>query len=81
MTRDDLVAFVPLDKATAKSKGKKDENGQPKGWDMPAPPLFKALQERTNGRVVISDANEPLPQAAKDAGVRATSTYVDYFLE
>jgi hypothetical protein len=73
MTRDDLVAFVPLDKETAKKQGTK-------GWEMPAPGLFKALQEKTSRRVVISDVNESLSPEAEAAGVRATPTYVDYFV-
>jgi hypothetical protein len=31
MQSEDLVAFVPLDKATAKKQGKKDARGIPKG--------------------------------------------------
>jgi hypothetical protein len=74
MTRDDLVAFIPLDQATAQSMGTK-------GWEMPAPPLFKALKKRAGKRVVISDTTEKLTQEAKDAGVIATDTYIDYYLE
>ena len=74
MTREDLVAFVPLDEATAKAQGKK-------GWDMPAGPLFTALRDKTKERVVISDVTKTIPQAASTAGVLATGTYVDYFLK
>lgn len=82
MTRDDLVAFIPLDKTTAAAQGKRDPiTGKPRGWDMPASPLFKALNERAKNRVVISDRNESVPQEAMDAGVRATPTYVDYYLK
>jgi hypothetical protein len=82
MIRDDLVAFIPLDRATAASQGKKDPaTGKPKGWEMPAPPLFRALQERTTQRVVISDAKEALTTEAQQAGVIATDTYIDYFLQ
>jgi hypothetical protein len=80
MQHDDLVAFIPLDKATAKKQGKKDEKGKPKGWDMPARPLFTALKERAKKRVVISDAKEKLTPEATAAGVIATDTYIDYFL-
>lgn len=73
MTRDDLVAFIPLDKKTAASQGKK-------GWEMPAPPLFKALNKRAGKRVVISDVNETVTTEAKSAGVIATESYIDYFL-
>lgn len=74
MEREDLVAFVPLDQATARSQGTK-------GWQMPAPPLFKALKTKSGERVVISDVAEPLPAAAAKAGVIATDTYIDYFLK
>ena len=81
MARDDLVAFIPLDVATAKSQGRKDEHGVQKGWDMPAAPLQKALEERAGKRVVISDATKPLTPQAAAAGVIATGTYIDYFLK
>jgi hypothetical protein len=74
MTRDDLVAFIPLDQTTAKKQGTK-------GWEMPAPPLFKALQEKAAKRVVISDISEDLTPEAVKASVVATGTYVDYFLK
>lgn len=74
MTRDDLVAFIPLDKETASKQGTK-------GWDMPAGPLFKALQKATSQRCVISDVNEKLTNEAAQVGIVATDTYVDYFLK
>jgi hypothetical protein len=74
MTREDLVAFIPLDQQTASKQGKT-------GWEMPAPPLYAALKEKANRRVVISDIAENLPTAARKAGVRATAAYVDYFLK
>jgi glyoxylase-like metal-dependent hydrolase (beta-lactamase superfamily II) len=74
MTRDDLVAFIPLDRDTAKKQGKE-------GWKMPAKPLFDALTEKTGKRVVISDVNETLTPEAVAAGVVATGTYIDYFLK
>lgn len=73
MNRDDLVAFIPLDKTTAKNQGTK-------GWDMPAGPLFEALLEKTNKRVAISDVNENLTNHCQDAGIRCTDLYIDYFL-
>jgi hypothetical protein len=82
MVRDDIVAFIPLDRATAAKQGKKDPStGKPKGWEMPAPPLYKALLAKAGKRVVISDASEKVPQEAAKAGVVATNTYIDYFLE
>ena len=81
MTRDDLVAFIPLDRATAAQMGKKDpDTGKPKGWDMPAGPLYKALLDKAKNRVVISDPTEQLTPEARQANVIPTDTYVDYFL-
>ena len=74
MNREDLVAFIPLDEATARTQGSK-------GWDMPAGPLHKALLAKTAGRTVISDVAKAVPRAAVTAGVRATKTFVDYFLK
>jgi hypothetical protein len=73
MNREDLVAFIPLDKETASKQGVK-------GWDMPATPLFKALKEKTGDRVAISDVKENLTAKAIQAGCRSTETYIDYFL-
>lgn len=73
MNRPGLVAFIPLDRATAKAQGKH-------GWDMPAGPLFQALREKTGGRVVLSDTSEAVSNEAAAAGVKATAAYVDYFL-
>jgi beta-lactamase superfamily II metal-dependent hydrolase len=82
MTRDDLVAFIPLDRDTAAKQGKKDPaTGKPKGWEMPAPPLYKALLDKAQKRVVISDVKEDVPPEAKKVGVVATDTYIDYFLK
>ena len=82
MTRDDLVAFIPLDRETAAKQGKKDPvTGIPKGWDMPAKPLYKALMDTAKKRVVISDVNEKLTPEAKEANVFATDMFIDYFLE
>lgn len=80
MHAERLVAFVPLDRATAKAKGRKGADGQPSGWDMPAAPLLKGLTTRTHGRVVISDVKDKPPAAALTAGVVATATYIDYYL-
>ena len=73
MTREDLVAFIPLDQATAAKMGTQ-------GWEMPAAGLFKALKEKTDRRVVMSDVRVPEREEALNARVRATDTYVDYFL-
>jgi hypothetical protein len=81
MTSDKLVGFIPLDKATAAMQGKKDpKTNKPKGWEMPAPALYKALKEHTKGRLVISDVNEVLSQAAEAAGVIAKPMYCEYVL-
>jgi len=70
MNQPGLVAFIPLDRATA----------QAQRWDMPAGPLFEALVKKTGERVVVSDAGEAPGEEAQAAGVRATAAYVDYFL-
>ena len=81
MLRDDLVSFIPLDRETAKKQGRKDPVTKiPKGWDMPAAPLYKALLEKSTKRVVVSDVNDALSPEAQAAGVRATERFVDYFL-
>lgn len=80
MTHPDLVAFIPLDEATAKRMGRKGADGKPRGWAMPAPPLFRALKERAKDRVVISGPKSKVPKAALDAGVIATAMYIDYYL-
>lgn len=73
MTKDNLVAFIPLDKDTARNQGTS-------GWDMPAKPLLNALLKKTDNRVVISDSKEQLSNEALQAGVIATHGYIDYFL-
>jgi hypothetical protein len=73
MNREDLVAFIPLDIETAGKQGSK-------GWVMPAPPLFDALKKKTGNRLVISDVTKAINDEARNAGIRATQTYVDYFL-
>jgi hypothetical protein len=82
MESDKLVAFIPLDIGIAKKQGKKDANNRPKGWDMPAKPLYKRLLEKAGKRVVISDVNESVPPAALSAGVTfdPEKIHVDYIL-
>lgn len=67
-----LVAFIPLDKATAKRRK----------WDMPAEALSRRLNEKAARRVVISDVETPVPFETTSAGVAFDSglTYVDYTL-
>ena len=80
MTSKKLVAFVPLDMETAKKQGRKNAKGTPKGWEMPAKALRKALELHTSDRLVISDVNEKCPKAAKKAGVRETPSYYEFRL-
>jgi hypothetical protein len=50
MTRqDELVAFIPVDRALALNRNPKDS------WQMPARPLYKELLKRCQGRVVRAD--------------------------
>jgi hypothetical protein len=45
MTHSDLQAMIPVDQAMAQ---------QGKGWDMPYPAIFAALESRTKGRILQS---------------------------
>lgn len=74
MNRKGLVAFIPLREDVARKQGTN-------GWDMPAAPLLKALRQKTERRVVISDVTKSVPAEAIRAGVRETKLYVDYFLK
>lgn len=82
MEKENLVAFIPLDIATAKMQGRKDARGKPKGWDMPAAPLYQRLLKKAAKRVVISDVKQAIPQAAANAGITTDAglTYIDYTL-
>jgi len=62
MTHRDLMAFVPVEKAMA----------QKKRWNMPFPPLFQRLLEKTRGRVVLADATVALPDPKKLTELTAT---------
>ncbi|HEX5617130.1 MAG TPA: hypothetical protein VFX51_01845, partial [Solirubrobacteraceae bacterium] len=42
MTSRDLVAMIPVNRVTARKQG----------WNMPFPPLFKRLEEKTEGRIL-----------------------------
>jgi hypothetical protein len=83
MERGDLVALLPVDPATA----------QRLGWDLPYAPLLKRLREKTRGRILITDPQEPgvkvrprpdnLPVAQWQAfqkAVRETDLYIEYTL-
>jgi hypothetical protein len=52
MRSEDLVAFVPTDETWAWVK-------QGKGWKMPYLPMYRALLERTRGKVVQADFGLP----------------------
>lgn len=51
MTHPGLVAAIPVDEVFAKTKKK---------WDMPASPMYKALQTRTAGRIIRTDGTGPM---------------------
>jgi hypothetical protein len=70
MTSDDLVAFIPVDKTTARAQGKS-------GWEMPARGLYKRLKEAAHNRVVLSDRKEE-PPAGLPAHVRVAEGYIDF---
>jgi hypothetical protein len=81
MESSKLVGFIPLDKATAAMQGKKDPaTGKPKGWQMPAKALYKALKEHTHQRLVMSDVKESLSPEATTAGITATTMYCEFTL-
>jgi hypothetical protein len=65
MTRtDELVAFIPVDRAVALGRNPKDS------WQMPARPLYLNLLQKCQGRVVRSDIG--FPTDAKDAKDKET---------
>jgi hypothetical protein len=62
MTRDDLVAFIPLDEEVAKNKGAS-------GWTMPAPRLYERLLQKTHGWVLRSDTKWPKEEDLRRLGL------------
>ena len=56
--QDELVAFIPVDRAIALGRNPKDS------WQMPARPLYRELLKKCQGRVARSDTG----WAAKAAG-------------
>jgi hypothetical protein len=64
MAHPDLVAMIPVDETMAH----KPKGGNPKGWDMPFPPLLKRLKEKTDGRVLRVDQGLPKRPARVPAG-------------
>ena len=64
MRSPDLVAFVPTDESWAWVK-------QGKGWKMPYLPIYRALLERTRGRVVQADIGLPDGKQRMDETMRA----------
>ncbi len=52
MTNPNLVAAIPVDQNFANNS---------KHWEMPAPPLYARLQDRTRGRILRADAAWPGP--------------------
>jgi len=83
MTSEDLVAAIPTDERFPREK---------KGWEMPAPKLWKALCEKTKGRILRADPGrnaiptqkpENISRAAWDRFHRAVTEdplFVDYEL-
>ena len=61
---DELVAFIPVDRAVALGRNPKDS------WQMPARPLYRRLLEKCQGRVVRSDLG--WADDAKNAADKAT---------
>jgi hypothetical protein len=48
MESPDLVAMIPVHRGTAKDQR----------WEFPYPPLFKRLNEKARGRVLLADAKD-----------------------
>jgi Metallo-beta-lactamase superfamily len=75
MTRDDLVAMIPVNRASVEKKH----------WKMPFAPMYRALLERTRGRVLRADDGVVTDKATNDAAwsqflsrVKTTPLYVEY---
>ncbi len=64
MTHPDLVCVVPVDREMSKKMG----------WDrtLPWEPLLKRLEEKTRGRLVLTDRKEKPPDAKKLETLSAT---------
>lgn len=62
MTNKDLMAVIPVNQ----------EMAQKKKWNMPFPPLWNRLKEKTRGRVVLSDSSVELPDDAALSQLTAT---------
>jgi hypothetical protein len=60
MTSPRLVAAIPVDQNFANNS---------KHWQMPAPPLYAALQQLTGGRILRADAAWPSPADAPPPGL------------
>ncbi|MGB7923946.1 MAG: hypothetical protein WCF57_11935 [Pyrinomonadaceae bacterium] len=83
MESGDLVALLPVDRATAKTLG----------WELPYAPLLNHLREKTRGRILITDPQEPginarpKPCALNETewkafkkAARETALYIEYTL-
>jgi hypothetical protein len=83
MERGDLVALLPVDRASAKTLG----------WDLPYAPLLNHLRAKTRGRILITDPQEqrlnarPKPDDLTEAEWQAfrnaaheTDLYIEYTL-
>jgi len=75
MTRDDLVAMIPVNRVSVEKKH----------WKMPFAPMYRALLERTHGRVIRSDDGVVTTKATNDAAwkqflsrVKTTPLYIEY---
>jgi hypothetical protein len=66
MTSSDLVAAIPVDEEFARKK-------RPKPWDMPSGPLYRRLQEKTQGRVLRADWAWPTPNELRPDGITSSA--------
>ncbi len=84
MERGDLIALLPVNRATAEDAG----------WDLPYAPLLRRLDEKTHGRILSTDPEQPRLDArtrpdtlsawdwqAFRAAVRETDLYIEYTID
>ena len=64
MQSEDLIALIPVDRAMA----------QKKRWNMPFPPLFRRLLEKTNGRVLQVDDTEKIKDRQPPDGLEVSAS-------
>ena len=76
MTHEQLVAMIPVNRKSVEAKG----------WPMPFPPMYRALRQQTDGRVIRADEGI-MPQLASTSAavwkefrgnVKTSDVYIQY---